>query len=118
MATIAVVSLVPNTNIAQPAPAAMDATNIISTQDVPMEEIFLRVVVATAPTTVTVKGGDNPPALAAGQGDLVLTALAVGTHFVGPLTSSRFIQSDGTLNVDSATPANTTITAIHMPRTA
>lgn len=118
MATIAVVELVPNTNIVQPTPAAMDATNIISTQDTPLEEIMLRVVVATGATTVTVKGGTNPPALAAGQGDLVLTNLAVGTHLIGPFTSARFIQSDGTMNVNSGTAANTTITALHMPRTA
>jgi hypothetical protein len=118
MATIAVTELVPNANIVQPTPSAMTATNIISTQDTPLEEIVLQIVVATAPTTVTVKGGDNPPALAAGQGDLVLTSLAVGTHFVGPFTSARFIQSDGTLNVDSATSANTTLSALHMPRTA
>lgn len=118
MATIALSQLVPNSTVVQPTPATMDATNIISAQRVPLEEIVLRIVVATAATTVTVKAGDNPPSLSAGQGDLVLTALAVGTHLVGPFTSARFVQSDGTLNVDSATPANTTLTALRMPRTA
>lgn len=118
MATIALSPLVPNSNIVQPTPAAMDATNIISTAAVQLEEVVLRVVIATAATTITIVAGDNPPALAAGQGDLVLTNLAVGTHLIGPFTSARFQQSDGVLNVNSGTSANSTLTALHMPRTA
>jgi hypothetical protein len=81
------------------------------------EEVFLRVVTATATTNVTIKAGNYPPALSSGQGDLTF-ACTVGTAFLGPFTGARFLQSDGTLNVVSGTPANTTITAFRMPRTA
>lgn len=118
MATIPVVALTPNAAIVQPTPAAMDATNIISTAGKPLEEIVLRIVVATGATTVTIKAGTQPLAIASGQGDLVLTSLGVGTHLVGPFESGRFSQNDGTLNVNSATSANTTLTPLHMPRTA
>lgn len=117
MATIALSSLVPNSNLAAPPQTASTATNIVSTAGVPLEEILVKAVVTTATTVVTVKAGDSPPATAAGQGDAALS-LAVGTHYVGPFTSARFLQSDGTLNVDVATPANVTLAAIRMPRTA
>lgn len=117
MATIALTQLVPNDSIAAPTQTASTATNIVSTAGAPLEEVILRVVVTTATTNVTVKAGDNPPALSAGQGDLV-EALAVGTHYMGPFTSARFVQGDGTLNVDVATPANVTLGAMRMPRTA
>lgn len=81
------------------------------------EELLLRVVIANAETDVTVLAGANPPALEAGQGDLVAT-LAVGSHLIGPFTSGRFSQADGTVHVDYETAANVTITALHMPRTA
>lgn len=117
MATIAVSPLVPNSSLAAPTQTASGATNIISTGTIPLEEVVLKAVVLTATTVVTVKAGDNPPALSAGQGDLALS-LAIGTHYIGPLTSARFVQSDGTVNVDVATSANVTLAAIHMPRTA
>lgn len=117
MATFALASFVPNGALAQPTPAATDATNIVLAGAVNLDEVMLRAVVATATTSITVKAGDNPPALAAGQGDLVVAA-AVGTHLIGPFTSARFAQSDGTLNVNVATPANVTLTALHLPRTA
>lgn len=117
MATIPLTAFTPNAGLADAAGTAAGATNTVSVQGVPLEEIVLRVVTATATTDLTVRAGDNPPALSAGQGDLVLS-LPVGTRWVGPFTSARFAQNDGTLNVDSATAANHTITAFRMPRTA
>lgn len=117
MATIAVTGLTANTNTAAPTQTASGSTNIISTASVPLEEVVLKAVVTTGTTVVTVKAGDYPPALSAGQGDLALS-LTVGTHYVGPLTSARFLQNDGTVNVDVATSANVTLAALRLPRTA
>lgn len=115
MASIPISELTPNARTADPSGTASGANNTIAAS-VP-EELLIRAVVATATTNVTIKAGDNPPALSAGQGDLV-AACVVGTNFIGPLTSARFIQSDGTINVDVATPANVTLTAFHVPRSA
>lgn len=83
-----------------------------------LEECFLLATVSTATTALTVKAGANPPALEGVQGDLTLS-LAVGTHLVGPLSSGRFIQADGTLYVDYATAANfSAVALVHVPRTA
>jgi len=120
MATYALSTLVPNGTLADPAGTVTGAgTNNVTTNGagVNVEEIFLRVVTATGTTNVTIKAGAYPPALSAGQGDLTF-ACTVGTCFLGPFTGARFLQSDGTLNVVSGTPANTTITAFRMPRTA
>ena len=117
MATIAVTALSPNAGTAAPSQTASGSTNIVSTASTPLEEIVIKAVVTTATTNVTVKAGDHPPALSAGQGDLVVAA-TVGTHYIGPFTSARFLQSDGTLNVDVATAANVTLAALRLPRTA
>lgn len=49
--------------------------------------------------TVTFKAGAYPPALASGQGDLAITVAFGTTQFV-ELESGRFLQKDGTINVD------------------
>lgn len=116
MAAIPLSPLVANSSLAGPAGTASGATNIVAAGASP-EEVILRAVVITATTNVTVKAGDNPPALSGGQGDLTV-ACPVGTTFLGPFTSARFVQSDGTINVDVATPANVTLTAFRVPRTA
>lgn len=115
MASIPLSALVANSSLAGPAGTASGATNIVAAG--PPEEVVLRAVVVTATTNVTVKAGDSPPAHSAGQGDLVV-ACPVGTTFLGPFTSGRFVQDDGTMNVDVATSANVTLTAFRVPRTA
>lgn len=54
--------------------------------------------------TATVKAGDNPPAFQAGLGDLVVTVgTAAATARVAiPLETARFLQDDGTINIDFA----------------
>jgi hypothetical protein len=117
MATISLIGLSPNNSTAATTGTASGATNIISTAGVPLEEIMLVAYTTTATTNVTVKGGDYPPALSAGQGDLVV-ACPVGTTYIGPLSSARFMQDDGTLNVNVATAANVALAAVRVPRTA
>lgn len=69
------------------------------------EQLLITLTVATAPTNITVKAGDYPPALAAGHGDLVYAA-GIGSHTLGPFESGRFIQNDGSLLIDVQTAAN------------
>lgn len=124
MATVPLSSFAPNSSLAAPAGTTLGATNTVSTNGVPLEEVVLQVVTSTATTVLTVKAGSNPPALSAGQGDLAVSC-PVGTTWIGPFTSARFAQgmqpdrvTGGILNVDSATGANQSVTAFRLPRTA
>lgn len=111
-----------NTALSNPTETAIDATNshVLSPGSTPLEEIFLRIVNTTASTkTVTVKAGVNPPALAAGQGDLVVSLTAGNVTpqvAIVQLESGRFLQSDGTVNVDIAASTTGTITAFRVAR--
>src|SRR5687768_718167 len=66
------------------------------------ERTLIRVTNTEGSTnTVTVNAGDNPPAYAAGSGALVVTVAATsGIQYIGPFESGRFLQSDGTIEVD------------------
>lgn len=78
-------------------------------------KFFLDVTVATAETDITIQSGDYPPALSAGQGDLVM-ACAVGSHFLGPFSTARFARGDGQIWLDYETPANVTVRVMSLPR--
>lgn len=115
---ITVAALTPNSSIADPAGTAVDPTNGMVVSGIPLEELVLEINSTFAGAKdFTVLAGDSPPALDAGQGNLVVT-LNAAVGLVGPFTSGRFSQSDGTLLVDVAAAATGTIKAIHMPRTA
>lgn len=72
-----------------------------------------------ATQTVTVRAGTtNPPAFEGGEGDLTtgnLTA-STGTAFITGLHSSRFAQSDGTVNIDFSSGTTGTVIAFVMPK--
>jgi hypothetical protein len=64
-----------------------------------------------------VRAGDNPPALAAGQGDLTVeVAASTGVRYFGPFESGRFLQSDGTMHIDFETGYAGTIDILRIPR--
>ena len=65
----------------------------------------------------TIVAGDNPPALSAGQGNLDITVPATsGDMTVAGLESARFLQSDGTVNIDLAASFAGKVYAIRVPR--
>lgn len=66
---------------------------------------------------ITVKAGPNPPALAGGQGDLVETVADGDTVYIGPFESGRFLQSDGSLLIESDATTGT-IGALFVSRKA
>ena len=112
-------NLVPNSNLLQPAGTTLVAapTNNMQLPDAFPELTVLRVTNSDDDTalTLTVKAGDNPPALAAGQGDLAVTVAFGTTQLIGPFESGRFVQSDGSMLIESSTTTGT-ITALRIPR--
>lgn len=117
-------TLTANAVVADPAGTAIDATNHhVFTPSSPLEEFVLRVVnTYDGAKAATIKAGDNPPADCAGQGDLTVSCgdgdPTPSVKWVGPLTSARFIQNDGTVNIDVAASMTGTITVFQIPRTA
>jgi hypothetical protein len=122
---VAYSNLVPNGDIADPAGTATNAGvgngHVIPTagpngKAVP-ELTLLRVTAGATGGNVTVLAGDNPPAIAAGLGNLVVNVGNNATRWIGPFESGRFLQNDGTILVDIATGfVAGTITAFKVPR--
>lgn len=112
-------SLLPNADLADPAGTATNAGvgNGHTIAKALPELTLLRVVAGSTGGNVTIKAGANPPALAAGQGDLVVAVANSATRWIGPFESGRFLQADGSLLVDIATGfVAGTITAFRVPR--
>lgn len=111
-------NLVPNGSIAQPAGTT---TVVAPTDNMQISNAFpeltvLRVVNTGVQQDITIKAGAHPPALAAGQGDLVVTVPATtGARFIGPFESGRFVQADGSMLIEAET-GDATITAFRIPR--
>lgn len=109
--------LTANSSITTPAGTALDPTNghVISAGR--FRKLMLRVTNTSAGAkNITVKAGVSPPALSAGQGDLVVSVPATtGDVLIGPLEAARFSQANGDINVDVAASATGIIAAIQLP---
>ena len=117
---VTVTTLTANTATTEPAGTTADATNDHVISGVPCEQLLIRLANTNGSDRVaTILAGDNPPADAAGQGDLAITVPATtGVMWVGPLSSARFAQDNGDVNIDLATSFAGTVTAYRIPRTA
>lgn len=106
------------------AGVAIDATNhhVITPGTADPRELLLLVINTTnAQKAVTVKAGVNPPAVRKGAGDVTVTLAAgdsTATHALVPLTGSRLMQADGTINVDIASGMSGRIACFRIPRNA
>jgi hypothetical protein len=106
-----------NGNLADPTGTTADATNGHTVANCKFDRTVLRVTNSSgASKNVTVKAGAYPPAIAAGQGDLVVAVGASATVWIGPFESGRFAQSDGSLSVDLAASTTGTVTAFLLPK--
>lgn len=118
---VTVTLLTANAGTAEPAGNAADPTNGHSVDPAgPTDLILIRVANTSAGAkNATIKAGANPPALEAGQGDLVVSVPATtGVRWFGPLVSGRFIQANGLINVDLEAATTGTVTAYRVPKTA
>ena len=71
-------------------------------------------MVATTAGNVVIKAGSLPLAIASGQGDATIAVGTSATVWVGPIESGRFLQSDGSLIVE--TTQTMVVTAFKVPR--
>jgi hypothetical protein len=69
---------------------------------------------AGASKNVTIKAGNNPPALRSGIGDKVI-AVTNGTRKLITVESARFVQADGAIYVDLEAAITGTIAAYQIP---
>jgi hypothetical protein len=114
---VAYSSLVGNSSLADPAGTTADPTNGHTIAASEPERTLLRIKnTDTGAHNVTIKAGTYPPALASVQGDLIVSCPASSTIWLGPFESGRFIQKDGSLNVDLAAGTAGTVTAFLVPR--
>jgi hypothetical protein len=109
--------LLANSYLADPAGTALNAATDHYIAAAKPEQTVLRVTnTHGADHVITIKAGDNPPAFGAGLGDLTVTVAATsGVQWIGPFESGRFVQSDGTMNIDVETNHAGTITAFLVP---
>lgn len=103
--------------LTDPTPTTLDATNhhVIAAPS-ESELLVLKFKNTTATSKgITLKAGAGYPLV--GQGDLALTAIAQNAiRWYGPFTSARFMQADGTINIDVDSGATGEITAYVIPR--
>jgi hypothetical protein len=114
---VAYSNLVPNSSLADPAGTAVTsgAGNGGQVAASFPELTLLRVSNASGGSgTATVLAGSLPLAIASGQGSLAVTVANGATQWIGPVESGRFIQSDGSLIVETSVAM--TITAFKVPR--
>lgn len=71
--------------------------------------------ITDATKTATVKAGASPPAGRAGLGDLTVAIPASDERLVC-LETARFVQTDGTINVDFSAGMTGKISAIELPQ--
>ncbi len=117
---VTVTTLTANTATTEPAGTTADPTNDHVISGVPCEQLLIRLANTNGSDRVaTILAGDNPPADAAGQGNLEVTVPATsGVKWVGPLSSARFAQDNGDVHIDLAASFAGTVTAYRIPRTA
>jgi hypothetical protein len=110
-------------------PVTIDATLVAAgaiINDAEPERTLIRVTNTEGSTNVvTVVAGANPPAHAAGQGNLAVTVAATsGVQFIGPVESGRFLQpvddagvaQGGSLYINFETGMTGTIDVLLLPK--
>lgn len=117
---VTVTTLAANAFTAKPAGTTADPTNdhVVDVAG-DSEGVVIEITQTDASARIaTVLAGDNPPALEAGQGNLAKSMAQNEVWILGPLTSGRFIQNDGTILIDLAASFAGTIRAYKVPRNA
>lgn len=106
-----------NTN---PAGTAINTTNGANIAGVKAGDRLLVRITNTNGTNrvATIKAGVNPPAPRKGIGDLAVTVPATTGDVLLVLETARFLQADGSINVDFAASMAGIISAVRLPKGA
>ena len=116
---IPVTQLASGTNADVAGTAIVAANGHVITPTKRSGKVLVRIVNTFAGAKVfTVEAGDNPPASAAGQGDLTMSLADGSTTPVAGylcLESARFLQSNGTIRITVAAATTGFITAFQLP---
>lgn len=102
-------------------PTTVDSTlvtnGVVVNGAVPERTIIRTTHTDAAAHDLIVRAGDNPPAVAAGLGDLTVEVAATsGVRYFGPFESGRFLQADGTMEIDFETGYAGTIDILRIPK--
>lgn len=111
--------LLANSVLALPTPDNIDATNgmVLAAGHEADKIIFLVKNTTASAKAATVAAGDNPPAVRAGLGNLTGSSLAQdASEFIGPFEAARFLQNDGTIEVNFGSSMTGEITCLVIPR--
>lgn len=81
------------------------------------EKLVLRVANTGTQGNIIIRAGDSIyPAVLSGQGDVTLSVAATtGLAWLGPFSSARVLQSDGSMHIDFASGFTGTIAAYKLP---
>lgn len=117
---VTVTALTSGTAATNPAGTAINTTNgavINAAGDT--SRLLIRITNTNGTQRVaTIKAGDNPPAARRGVGDLAITVPATTGDVVVVVESARFLQDDGTIQVDFAASMAGVISAVRLPKSA
>lgn len=109
--------------LVNPSATAVDVTNgmniALPETAIPRGPMGWDLVIVFAATfagskNIIVRKGVNPPAFRADLGDLKVAANNQ-TAYVGPLDPSRYVQADGSINVDFDSGTTGTVLALALP---
>lgn len=119
---VTVTTATPGTAFTTPTGTTADTTNdhvVTLPAGAMLEECEFRFTNTNGTDRVaTILAGDSPPALSAGQGNLAITVPATtGDMTVSGLESARYLQNDGTVNIDLAASYAGTVGVIWHKRT-
>lgn len=116
------------TGVSNPTADAADQTNgmnlalassaVPSAADCDLLVLVVSNTAAAAHNFILRAGASNPPAFRKDLGDLTISVTNATTLYAGPFEPARFLQSDGSLNVDFSSGFTGTILALLLPRTA
>lgn len=114
---IPLTALVANSSVAQPAGTNVDPTN---GHNILAAGLTQRVILRINNTTVgaknvTIKKGDAGPGQRVNLGDVVIACAGSTVYFAGPFESARFVQDDGSIDIDCEAGMTGTIAALQVP---
>ena len=117
---VTITELTSGTAATNPAGTAINTTNgavINGAKDT--SRLLIRITNTNGSDRVaTIKAGDNPPAVRKGLGDLAITVPATSGDKIVVVESARFLQDDGSIQIDFGASMAGVVSAVRLPKGA